>query len=238
MEINAKTVVGGIAIGAGAWWAGKWLFGGGDNTEFGTGADKRLLEAAWQVAGREESRNNVADWRENDLGGKVSAGYIHLNQGYTLPDLFQIAARRDNAQFRALVGAYADNLLNPVWVKSTDLNEPGVKQAIIRLLGSPLGQLAQKEVFYTSYWTPGVQALLQVHPNADDVYKVTVAATKVWTSELDAAMRASATADAFAQYLINNPISKDPDAEIAKWRMPRTVQNARSMLATGRLANT
>lgn len=211
--------------------------GAGQNSEEGA-----LFEAFWQVVGREESRNDPTSWRANDLGSGASVGWIHFNQSYSLPTLLQHASQHDQNQWQALTGAYSQQLANPTWVKANNLNEPEIKNALLRFLGSPYGIEQQKAEARRSYWEPTLQAFEELRPDASDEYKVIAASTSVWIgpNRVRQAIALADTANDFNKWWENNPpydVKGSGATETIRSRMPRQLENARSMLAYGQLAN-
>src|SRR5690606_19105505 len=119
-----------------------------------TGSYSKEFEAFWQTAGREESRNKLDSWLGSDAGGGASVGWLHFNQAYSLPAIFQAANDINATAYREQLGAYADNFLDEAWVKKANLRDQSIQAAVVRFLGTPLGEQAQKKVAFDQYWAP------------------------------------------------------------------------------------
>lgn len=194
----------------------------------------KLFKAFWQVAGREESRNQPADWRAND-GSGPSIGWMHFNQAHSIHLLMREAYKADPAKFKAAFNDQWQNFANEAWVKKANLNDWLYKGLLLNWLKSSWGIQIQGVVAKKYYFDPTMAMIDRIRPSADDVYRVVVASARInmAMSKVEALVRAHDTAEAFTNYLLQRDTGK-----IIWHRWGRTLKNARSMLSHNNLAIT
>lgn len=193
---------------------------------------EHLFEAFWLTAGREESRNRLNDWREVD-GRWASIGWMHFSQGHSIHLLMKEAFANDPDQFNAAFGAYAPCLANERWVRSTNLNEPTIKPLLVGWLGTPWGEQIQRHVAKKYYFDPTMEMMDRVRMDADAVYRVTAASTRIFTAmkNVEDAVEAAETAEDFTDIFL-----QEYEGQEVWHRFGRQLKNAQSTVATGQLA--
>lgn len=198
------------------------------------GRNNKVFEAFWQVAGREESRNRLDDWREVK-GRWASIGWMHFSQGHSIHLLMQAAAADDLARFNGTFGEYADNLRSESWVKSANLNNEPLKSKLKGWLGTVWGEKIQRQVAKQYYFDPTMAMMNEVRDDASDVYKVVAASTRIFMAMdlVRDAVRLDASPEAFSDRF--ERLYKE-QGNVVWNRFPRQLKNAKSMLASGQLA--
>ena len=102
-------------------------------------------------------------WNSNDAGAGISFGCIQFNQaggrkagkpGSPLALMFQACQKASPDKWAAIMGPYADSLVDSTWVKQADLNAPDLKSRILATARDPDFRQAQRDQARTAYFVP------------------------------------------------------------------------------------
>lgn len=115
-------------------------------------------------------------WNPDDTGAGVSFGCIQFNQasgrlagnpGSPLAAMFATSRKMFPAKWDAIMGPWATKLIDPVWIKTADLNNPDIKSRILATARDPDFKRAQREQARLGYFVPAQQIATEYGVKSD-----------------------------------------------------------------------